>query len=334
MLQVNLQQLRLRLVSVALLLLVAACGTAETGSSSGAPAAQPTGAPAVTAAPASAGQPTAAPTQERGGSATSPTSSTAVGVSQGRAVNDQMSLIDTLRKAGANVQIGDSVEQPFMSVSGVQVTVNGADVQVFEYADEAAAQSDVATLNDTLAGRGTTMITWVASPHAYHSGRVLVLYVGDDAGVLKLLEGVMGAPVVELDVPARPAVTAVSGPTAGASKANEQVTDVQSLTDALLAGGMDIQPAGEVEQPFFDVPGTVLKVNGADVQVFEFADAGAAQDAVGQLGADGNPPTMIVDWVAPPHFYQAGRLVALYVGEDQVMTEALTRAMGPQVAGK
>ena len=113
--------------------------------------------------------------------------------SHGETVKDQVSLLDALRKAGANVQVGDAVEQPFLSVSGTQVTVNGTDVQVFEYADEAAAQADVATLADTIAGRGTTMITWVASPHAYHAGRVIVLYVGDDAATLKLLEDALGA---------------------------------------------------------------------------------------------------------------------------------------------
>jgi len=328
------KQVRLRFAIITLLLLLAACGTAETGRSPGAPAAQPTSGPGATVAPTAAAQPTTAPTQGSGGSATGPTSTTTVVVSHGGTVNDQVSLIDALRNAGANVQIGDTVEQPFLSVSGTLLTVNGADVQVFEYENEAAAQADVAKIADTFAGRGTTMISWVASPHAYHSGRVIALYVGDDAATLKLLEGVLGTPVAELDLPARPSTTVSPGATAEASAGDRQVTDLKSLTDALRTGGLDVRDAGEVEQPFFDVTGSVLKVNGADVQVFEFADAAAAKDAVGQLGPDGNPPTMMIDWVAPPHFYQAGRIVALYAGEDQAITDALTQSMGAQVAGR
>ena len=64
------------------------------------------------------------------------------------------------------------------------------------------------------------------------------------------------------------------------------------------------------------------------------ADAAAAKAAVATIGADGNPPTMIIEWVAPPHFYQAGRIVVLYVGEDQAIIAALTRTLGSQVAGR
>ena len=34
-----------------------------------------------------------------------------------------------------------------------------------------------------------------------------------------------------------------------------------------------------------------------------------------------------------PHFYQAGRIVVLYMGQDQAIIGALTTALGLQVAG-
>lgn len=113
-----------------------------------------------------------------------------------------------------------------------------------------------------------------------------------------------------------------------------QVTDMNSLIEALRASGITVEEAGTVSQPFFDVEGTQLRVQGADVQVFEFSDDEAAQAAVATLGPDGNPPTMMIEWVAPPHFYQAGRLVVLYVGDDAAITQALTDTLGPQVAGR
>jgi len=36
------------------------------------------------------------------------------------------------------------------------------------------------------------MITWVATPHLFRSGKVIVLYVGDGASTLKVLETVLG----------------------------------------------------------------------------------------------------------------------------------------------
>lgn len=170
----------------ALLFGLAACGTGTTGGASLIPT-------LPSATDLATSQPPASNTIE-------PAATGGATVSPGGPVTDQASLIDALRQAGATVTIGGSIEQPFMSITGTQITVNGADVQVFEYADAAAAQADAATFADTLAGKGTTMVTWVASPHAYRAGRMIALYVGDDAAVLKLLQDAMGAPFAEQQI--------------------------------------------------------------------------------------------------------------------------------------
>jgi hypothetical protein len=313
------------LIAVVALWMLAACGVAATG-----------GAPSVTPAQPTLGSaPTPQPTQASIGETAEPTSAGTGVASHGGPVQDQVSLIDALRTAGATVNVGDQIEQPFMNVPGTQLTVNGADVQVFEFADETAAQTDAAKLADVLAGRGTTMMSWVASPHAYRAGRVIALYVGNDVDTLKLLQGTLGAPFAEQRLPSSQQPTAGSaGPATAVSHGAGQVSDLVSLVDHLRATGFDVKPAGEVEQPFFDIKGTVLKVNGADVQVFEFTDAAAAKAAVATIGADGNPQGAIVEWVAPPHFYQTGRIVVLYVGADKAIIEALTKTLGPQVAGR
>jgi len=51
-------------------------------------------------------------------------------------------LIEALRASGATVESGEAVEQPFFSVAGRFVRVNGQDVQVFQYADEAGARRE------------------------------------------------------------------------------------------------------------------------------------------------------------------------------------------------
>jgi hypothetical protein len=312
------------LAAIVALVILTACGVTETG---GAPGATPT--QALTAA-----SPTSQATQVARSTVAAPTSTGTVVASQGGAAQDQASLIDALRKAGATATIGGQVEQPFLSATGTQVTINGADVQVFEYADEAAAQADVTKLADTLAGRRTTMISWVASPHAYRAGRVIVLYVGDDPAILKLLQDTLGAPFAEQQISAPSAGTVAPVATAATSQGETTVTDRASLIDALRASRFVVQPGGEVQQPFFEVRGTVLKVGGGDVQAFEFADAAAAKQAMAMIGPDGNPPTLMIDWVAPPHFFQVGKLIALYVGDDPAIIEALTKILGTQVAGR
>ncbi len=112
--------------------------------------------------------------------------------SHGGAVEDQVSLLDALRAAGAEVEIGDAVEQPFFSVKGQIVKVNGADVQVFEYESAEAMEANAGQVAPDGGSIGTSMVTWVEAPHFFKAGRVLVLYVGEDSAVLGLLEGALG----------------------------------------------------------------------------------------------------------------------------------------------
>ena len=134
--------------------------------------------PTVTVAP------TATPTQ-----ASTPTEV----VSHGGPVKDYVSLVDNLRAAGATVDPAGEVEQTFFSPLGYVITVNGVDVQTFEYPDDAAAESEAAQVAPDGSSIGTTMVTWVETPHFYRQGRVIALYVGEDAATLTLLESVLGA---------------------------------------------------------------------------------------------------------------------------------------------
>lgn len=185
--------------ALAIMLTLTACGVGTTGAP--APTEQ---ALAITATAPLDGVPPTQPTMGNEDSSVStttttahPTSTPGTEPSQDSRVRDQASLIDALRASGATVEIQGSVEQPFLSVSGTEVRVNTAAVQVFEYADEPAAQTDAAQAADILAGKGTTMIDWVAAPHFYRAGRVLILYVGDDSATLALLRNVVGAPFAE-----------------------------------------------------------------------------------------------------------------------------------------
>ena len=66
------------------------------------------------------------------------------------------------------------------------------------------------------------------------------------------------------------------------------VTDYASLIENLRASGATVNPAGEVEQPFFSVKGLIIKVNNNDVQVFEYSDADAAENEAKTISPDGS----------------------------------------------
>jgi uncharacterized protein (DUF305 family) len=130
---------------------------------------------------------------------------------------------------------------------------------------------------------------------------------------------------------------------AGAASAAGPVADQASLVDALRARGLTVDVAGSLvpDVPFAGAQsGTVLRVGGGalaqpiDVQVYEYADPGAAAADAGQITPDGNHPTAMITWIGPPHFFLAGRAIVLYVGADQAATDLMTDLLGPQFAGR
>lgn len=102
-------------------------------------------------------------------------------------------FLEELREKGAEAQSGESVEQAFFSVIGTMINLNGESVQVFEYDSAETMESDAVLVDAGGGSIGTSMVSWVATPHFYKKGRILVLYVGDNAETLGLLESVLGA---------------------------------------------------------------------------------------------------------------------------------------------
>lgn len=111
---------------------------------------------------------------------------------EGEAVQDQAGLIEALEAAGANVEPGHPIEQPFISVPGQILKVNAEDVQVYEYETAEAMGTEASQITEDGGRMGTSTISWVDTPHFFRSGRLLVLYVGGDAAVLDLLNGALG----------------------------------------------------------------------------------------------------------------------------------------------
>ena len=110
---------------------------------------------------------------------------------------------------------------------------------------------------------------------------------------------------------------------------------IDQLAASLHTAGAVTETGGDVSQPFIDVPGQILLVNGVDVQVFEFSSAAAAADLAAQVSPDGSSVgTTMIMWVEPPHYFLSGRLIVLYVGENNDTLVMLAQALGPQFAGR
>lgn len=113
------------------------------------------------------------------------------------------------------------------------------------------------------------------------------------------------------------------------------VEDEASLIAALQAAGATVEVGDSISQDFFSPEGSIIKVNGADVQVFEYESADAMEKEASQVAPDGGSiGTSMVSWMDAPHFYKTGRIIALYVGSDRTILEVLGMVIGPQFAGQ
>lgn len=116
------------------------------------------------------------------------------------------------------------------------------------------------------------------------------------------------------------------------------VTDYISLIDNLREAGAVVEPRGEVAPDFLSAKRKVISVNDSNVQVWEYDDDDAADAEAALISPDGfsvHTATKItsVGWIAPPHFYKVGKLIVLYVGDNQAVIDVLETVLGSQFAG-
>jgi hypothetical protein len=111
--------------------------------------------------------------------------------------------------------------------------------------------------------------------------------------------------------------------------------DTTVLVESLRAGGLIVDRRGTVSQPFFSASGSIVTVNGEDVQAFEYRDIARAEAEARTVSPDGSTiGTTAVSWIGPPHFHRRDRVIVLYVGDAATVRAALTNVMGPQFAGR
>ena len=134
------------------------------------------------------------------------------------------------------------------------------------------------------------------------------------------------------------ACASAAAATPAAEDASPQATAIEdqaSLVAALEAAGATVEAGEPITQVFFSPEGNIIKVNGADVQVFEYESTEAMESEASQVAPDGGSVgTSMMMWMDTPHFYKAGRIIALYVGSDTTILGLLEQGLGPQFAGR
>jgi len=123
-----------------------------------------------------------------------------------------------------------------------------------------------------------------------------------------------------------PADESVDGSAAGA------LGSTAGLLEALQATGATVQLTEEIEQPFFDVVGQIIRVDGAEVQVFAYEDEESRQAASALISPDGRTVGVdMVTWIDQPNFWARGRLIVLYVGRDPEIIALLSNVLGESI---
>jgi ketosteroid isomerase-like protein len=123
-----------------------------------------------------------------------------------------------------------------------------------------------------------------------------------------------------------------SGRDEGATTAGDLTA--RSLAAKLRAEKLVVKERPPIKQPFFKPKAQVLVIGDEDVQVFEFTSAREAEQAAATVDATGSTiGTTAMHWMAAPHFYRSGRIVAIHLGTSPGLRGALEKIMGKPFAG-
>jgi hypothetical protein len=142
-------------------------------------------------------------------------------------------------------------------------------------------------------------------------------------------------PIASSETPVSGTETPVTEPEAEATtpvSPEAEINTYDELVAALQAAGLRVEPAGEVDEPIFNTTARAIQVNGAQLQVFEFPDEAARQQASDTIeGAGFIIGATAVDWIDQPNFWATGNIIVLYVGQDQTILPALTNLLGETI---
>ena len=110
-------------------------------------------------------------------------------------------LLAALNAKGATVQQSGTASALTFQGTGHGLMVNDTQVAAYEYGTAVAAQLDASRVSSDGAtfrggfwpfGGSAVTVDWIAPPHHYHRGQVIVTYIGNDVAITSLLTSVLG----------------------------------------------------------------------------------------------------------------------------------------------
>ena len=131
---------------------------------------------------------------------------------------------------------------------------------------------------------------------------------------------------------------------------NPPVMDYGRLLDGLREAGATVEEIGDSPvpggEPIFSVTGKIIRIKDENnIPILEYRTEVAAETETGFVSRDGFDLLRLpdskdegfavhVDWIESPHWYQAGRIIVLYIGENQKTLDMLENLLGMQFAGR
>ena len=133
----------------------------------------------------------------------------------------------------------------------------------------------------------------------------------------------------------RPSVSSTAKP-ATAEKQTHNTTIEDLVTSLRSAGGTVQIPTRNTSvnrEPSEGMEAEVLKVNGENVQVFEYKDDKAAADSITKRTTlDGTYEYRANVTTSRSHIYRAAKVVAQYLGDDSAIINLLESVFGKEIS--
>lgn len=99
------------------------------------------------------------------------------------------------------------------------------------------------------------------------------------------------------------------------------------LSDLLIERGIDVEEAWDIEDPLLGESGKTILVGDEFVFLFFFETQAEAKAQAASLSREGKTlAETYVDWGADALYVQSGRVIAVYVGEQQAVIDLLKEA--------
>lgn len=108
---------------------------------------------------------------------------------------DAPTFLSDWETAGSAVTVGGDVPASiFEGAAGQTYLVDGEPIQVYQFDDAATAGEAIGTISPDGGMINDVSVRWNGTPHFYQQDDLIILYVGDDAATISLLNDSFGQP--------------------------------------------------------------------------------------------------------------------------------------------